>query len=311
MLPVVANFPTSIPDAAESTLAGQSIARTELKKPRSGKRAIVERSADDVLSTLKFTAIAEWRAHSVGSAESALDVDLGIAFVAGALGKKVPAVFSQPALLGILDCYVELASTRKKSKAVVSVAPPNSVDSEDLGMFDELSGGRLSQSDVHVGYPEERIETETDVNSRPIAEVAMVSSVLKRSETFAVDSAMLDVAAVEEVGDEPPILGEGPKGMSCGINTDEVEGGKVNTPRIPLGGRLVPRSEEEKVAMRNKYDDRQRAIKEIAVSELLQEELAKSNPNLVSVFAFMNKVCGTGSEARKLKETCPQYRKER
>jgi len=178
MQPVVAaNPPTSTHNAAGSTLDGKSIVATELKRPRSGKRATVERSAEDALSTLKFTAIAESRPHKVGSAESALDVDLRIAFVAGALGKKVPAVHSQPALIGISDCYVELVSTRKKSKAVVSVAPPNSVDSEDLGMLDDITKVRLSQSDVHVGYPEEPIEVETDVNSRPITKVPIVSSI--------------------------------------------------------------------------------------------------------------------------------------
>jgi len=110
---------------------------------------------------------------------------------------------------------------------------------------------------------------------------------------------MLDVAAIEEVG---ATLGGAATGMSSGVNMDEVDGGQVNTPQIPLGGQVVPGSEAEIVAMKNKYDNRQRAIKEITVSQLLQKELAKSDPNLVSVFAFMNKVCGTGSEARKLKE---------
>jgi len=260
-------------------LAGKSIVTTELKRPRSGKRATVERPADDALSTLKFTAIAESLAHNVGSAESTLEVDLGIAFVAGALGKKVPAVLSKPALIGISDCYVELASTRKKSKAVVSPAPPNSVDSEDLGMLDDISEVRLSQSDVHVGYPEELSEAETDVNSRPIADVPIVSSIQTSSETFAVGDAMLDVAAIEEVGDELPILGEGATGMSSGVNTDEVDGGHVNTPQIPLGGQVVPGSEAEIVGMKNKYDNRQRVIKEIAASQLLQEELAKCDPS--------------------------------
>jgi len=43
-------------------------------------------------------------------------------------------------------------------------------------------------------------------------------------------------------------------------------------------------------------------IKEITASQLLQEELAKSDLNLVGVHAFMNKVCGLDSGTQKLKE---------
>jgi len=43
-------------------------------------------------------------------------------------------------------------------------------------------------------------------------------------------------------------------------------------------------------------------IREIAPNQLLQEELAKIDPNLVCVAAFMNKVCGTDRWSLKLKE---------
>jgi len=44
-------------------------------------------------------------------------------------------------------------------------------------------------------------------------------------------------------------------------------------------------------------------LREIAANQLLQEELAKSDPNLVSISSFMNRVCGTDRGAQLLKET--------
>jgi len=67
--------------AAESTADA-----TNQKRPRSGKRANVDRHMDEALSTLKFTGIVEAPPTHVESAKGALDVELGIAFVAGALG---------------------------------------------------------------------------------------------------------------------------------------------------------------------------------------------------------------------------------
>jgi len=211
---------------------------------------------------------------------------------------KVPVVLSEPGLIDVPDCYVELAPIRRKSTPEVSVVPPNSVDSEDLGMLDDVSEVRLIQLEVHVGYPEEPTSTETDVNSLPSVEWPIVSSIPENSETLAVDNAMLDVAAIEEVGGGPPNPELGVTEMVSEVNTDGVDGGRVEMPQ----NRVVSGSAAEMLAIKNKYDNRQRAIKEIAATQLLQEELAKSEPNLVSVFAFMNKVCGTGSEARKLKD---------
>jgi len=70
------------------TSVGEVISAEEPKRSRSGKRATVERHADDALATLKFTAIAESRSHVEKYGGDALEVELGIAFVAGALGKK-------------------------------------------------------------------------------------------------------------------------------------------------------------------------------------------------------------------------------
>jgi len=73
---------------------------------------------------------------------------------------------------------------------------------------------------------------------------------------------------------------------------------------------VVPDSEEDKVARKARYDATRAMIREIAASQLLREELAKSNPNLVSVSSFMNKVCGVGQSAQMLKETAEMFIKK-
>jgi len=53
-------------------------------------------------------------------------------------------------MTGMPDCYVEMTSTRKKAKAPVSVAPPNSIDSE---VDRDDTGSEMP--DVHIEIPGE------------------------------------------------------------------------------------------------------------------------------------------------------------
>jgi len=73
---------------------------------------------------------------------------------------------------------------------------------------------------------------------------------------------------------------------------------RTDSPRI-----VAPGSAEERAIWKNKRDNKLRLIKEIAASQLLQEELAKTDPNLVSVASFLSKVCGTDKDTRHLRET--------
>jgi len=60
------------------------------------------------------------------------------------------------------NCYVEMTPTRKKLKTPVSVAPPNSVES-DMDGDDTGSEIRLSRSDVHIEIPGEMGESVANV----------------------------------------------------------------------------------------------------------------------------------------------------
>jgi len=68
-------------------------------------------------------------------------------------------------------------------------------------------------------------------------------------------------------------------------------------------GRPILGSAEEKIILAAKYDNKQRMIRELAANQLLQKELAKSDPSLVCVSAFKSRVCGTDKGATKLRET--------
>jgi len=74
----------------------------------------------------------------------------------------------------------------------------------------------------------------------------------------------------------------------------------LETPRLqptPTITAALPGSVEGKDAMRAKY-----VIREIASAQLLQEEIAKTDPNLVSVASFLNSVCGNNPDRQKVRE---------
>jgi len=106
-----------------------------------------------IQSTLKFSPITDDGLPGAGSTGDVEENALGIALVATALGKKVPRVTLTHDVVGIADCYVELPSLRRNAKNQVSVAPPNSIDSDDGGRGEAGSELRLTQSDVHIGLP--------------------------------------------------------------------------------------------------------------------------------------------------------------
>jgi len=107
--------------------------------------------------------------------------------------------------MGISDCYVELESTRKKSKVTVSAAPPISVESEDLGAIGDNQEVQFSQSDVQFGFSEEVNEPVTATEPTVLVE-GRTGSDTQRSDgafAFAFACAALGIAADEEVTDEP------------------------------------------------------------------------------------------------------------
>jgi len=280
------------------------------------KRATVERRGDDALSTLKFSAIADTRATD--SQEGKGDTALGIAFVAPALGKKVPRVPSCRTAGSMPECCVELTSTQRKTKTPVPAAPPNSVDSIDTG-----SEARFSLSDVHVGYLIEAPETSMnlgEVNSilsamieiEPITTATIiaideralfVAPIPSRDAVAAFSTAMLEVAAHEEVTEEPVAPGEiqTPVRESADVAPEEITNAR-RSGQTPEPVAIVPVPRRVDAVGKTRYDQKQKMIREIAASQLLREELAKRNPNLVSAASFLREISSTEAGYNELKE---------
>jgi len=264
---------------------------------RANRCASSDRRENDALATLKFAAMTATDTRLPNTGEDASNTTLGIALVASALGRKVPRGSTEMTTADMAECYVGLGSTRNKTKAPGVVAPPNSVESDDLDRGDNGSEVGLSQSDVHIGFPGDSGEPIPNAQpASPSREPALGGDDLQSAGTT-------DVAANEEVRDAPsipkettmpvPVLGE-PGGGSG----REAEVDRTDSPRI-----VAPGSAEEKAMWKTKRENKLRMIKEIAASQLLQEELAKTDPNLVSVASFLSKVCGTNKDTRHLKET--------
>jgi len=104
----------------------------------------------------------ETGAQTTAATDDMSNQKLGIALVTGALGKRVPKKSLDRASTGISECYVELASTQK-IKTPVSIAPPNSIESDDLEHAEVNSEVPLSHSDVHIGLPGNALETATNL----------------------------------------------------------------------------------------------------------------------------------------------------
>jgi len=286
---------TSIPrDGETSDLAGigGTVGTTVPIRGRVSKRTVTGERDDAALSTLKFSAMTEAGSRVSAPVGDAQDTDLGIALVASALGKKVPRGTLTSIALVTKECRVEVAISHKKTIRQTSVAPPNSIDSDEAGCGDLEAEIRLSQSDVRVEFPGESsgtvaISVANDDSEGPsIAVIAGIDYVATRVD------ADLGVAAHEEIDGAPPEPGE----IATPLSESATDSGEIlvipDLTRTPTNALIVPGSEEDKVARRARVNATQERVREIAANQLLQEELAKIDPNLACVSSFLSRVCG-------------------
>jgi len=297
----------------ESTLSKDVVLEGAPTRGRGNKPTVEKGCGDNALSTLKFGSIAVDGLSRAGLSGDAEENALGIALVATALGKKVPRSTPTHNVVGISDCYVELPSLRKKAKNQVSVvAPPNSIESDEGGRGDAGSELRLNQPDVHIGFPGdvcgtiEKPEYSESVVASPekVPEPCSVATILEGDVVELFDIAMTGAAASGGTPDAPTVI------IEIAVPVPELtDAAVINQPFVlsgeilmPAPNVMAPGSAEEKKAMKDKYDLKQKMLREIAASQLLQEELARTNPNLLSVTSFMNSVCGMDRGTRLLKE---------
>jgi len=299
---------------------------------RGSNQPATEVREDGALSTLKFSSIVGDGLRVAEPTGDRKETALGIAFVATALERRVPRVTQTHDVVGLADCYVELPSLRRKAQKPVSVAPRNSIDSDEAGRGDTAGELRLSHSDIHIGFPGdvcgpiENVEFEcqpADVTvGRPSDEISVYAGEGAPDPEKAAEAR--PVAVIAE-SDGVAVLGIATSGVAASAEMTDAAAttGAIATPVCELSDTPVvkppsvlpeaintpspvapfPGSAEEKKALKAKYDLKQKMLREITASQLLREELAKVNPNLMNVSSFMSQVCGIDRGTRQLKET--------
>jgi len=135
------------------------------------------------------------------------------------------------------------------------------------------------------------------------AEVCSATAITKPGGVASFSCAIPEVAVLEKVDEAPAAPSEVSTPVMGLTVVREVTPGVLGPVQTPKSAEIVPGSVEDDIARKIRYDHRQKLIREIAASQLLQEELAKNSPNLVMAASFLSQVCGTDPGFRKLKET--------
>jgi len=198
-------------------------------------------------------------------------VRLGRALVSGALGRRTddPKIFG--AAVSMTECSVRIQTTRKKAKAPVSAAPPNSIDSEadTEGMGDsELS---LSATDLctQIDLPEGG--TEMEMQGIHTIKDATIAGGIAAGNPNALE--IMTGPVLSYAADETIVSG-------CSATQDLGIPDKQCSPIEPVTPRSVILA------------DFNLMMGEIDAANLLQEELIRTEPQLASAYSFMNIVSG-------------------
>jgi len=269
---------------------------------RGSKRMTASRHESDPLETLKFSSIVEQSSVSHHAASDASNISLGMALVASALGRKVPETRISDGIASMSECHVALSTEYADANKSASIAPPNSVESDEAEQGEGNCDARLSQSDVYIGLPGYPAGVMKTAVTLVLAEIVSATGSDRGDEAALIASAVADVAANEEVSNEPVAQGVvAGSGYTSVISsyTPVLSLKVVESPEV----RPTPGSVEEKAFMKLKYEGNKRRICEISATQLLQEELAKVDPCLVSISAFLGTVCGTDKGEVELRES--------
>jgi len=215
-----------------------------------------------------------------------------MALVASALGRKVPATRNSDGIATMIECHVELSTEFANANRSASIAPPNSVESDEAELGEGNCDARLSQSDVYIKLPGDPTGEMKAAVALVLAEVVSATGPNRGGEAVLFASAVADDAANEETSAEP---------VAPGVVADSALSALQVTGSAEI--RPTPGSVEEKAYMKAKYEGNQRRIREIAATQLLQEELAKVDPCLVSISAFLGTVRGVDKGTVELRES--------
>jgi len=258
------------------------------------------------------------------SGDDSLTEILGPALVAGALGRKLGDVRTAATISGIVECRVELMSTRKKAKQPVPAAPANSAESNSVTECVGASEARLSLSatdqNVQLELPGEVPERDKEITV--CDETKKVNGTKTMGEAKTVEPRRISLTSVRKVRDEGPLRDE--VGGCSGVrevrdrddpgahkNVEPMAPGVVEIPVTAIAttetrsGELETASAE--TITRGKTEvERKRVLRDIDVAMAMREHLATTNPKLDTATSFLGSVCGrpTG-RGDKIREVAP------
>jgi len=220
---------------------------------------------------------------------------LGPALVAGALGRKIGDARTASMMRGITECRVELLTTRQKARLPLPEVPHNSAESNSVAEIVGAHDGRLSLSatDLHVQLElpgevtEPPVETTRVAVTRGKTTTAIAGAEPRRISLTPVTKSNDDRRTRDGVVDlsEKDEASIGPK---AGSDDTPVDSGGIAT------SAAIATAELEGNATRTA--EGRRMLREIDVAEAMREQLAETNPELVSAASFLDGVYGRVSK---------------
>jgi len=221
-------------------------------------------------------------------------VGLGRALVSGALGKRNedPKIFE--ATVDLQECSEVLHSTRRKAKAPVSAPPPNSTESDvDVEEHDEVcmshSTTDLGVNIVLPGSGQELVAERMDVDDvregmNEIGDKCIKETVAEEMCTAISEPSFPDTPTAPG-SVETPVL-------QRSESTVKEKSARVPSQKRAAGDSVAEIASTTGKAKEMRPEERRRILRDVDAAELLREELARTNPKLASVSAFLGVVCG-------------------
>jgi len=267
-------------EVGKSSAADEVLVRTNvIQKTTEDKGSTVAIESEESLVAQNFIAA---QYPPVGG-EVSETIRMGRALVSGALGMQTDDPKFFEATVKLSDCVVVLQLTRKKARTPVSAPPPNSIDSEvdgndscdvllsqsatDVGVYIELPGGLIDTTTPEKTCAGDRLSLtdvrQADAPSTPVMVATPVISVRE---------------------------------MEADMKTRNVMSELTRAADKMIKERIVVGPSKEAVA------ESQRILKEIDGAKLLQDELMRRDPSLVSASSFLSTVCGGGPKDNNMKK---------
>jgi len=234
---------------------------------------------------------------------------LGPSLVAGALGRKLGDARTAAMINGIVECRVELLSTRT-SKEPVLAAPANSAESNSVTECVGASDARLSlfatDQNIQLELPGDVSERNKEMTADDGAKKTNVMKTM--GEVTIGEPRRISLTSVKKVCDEGPLRDEASDRLGVGKVRDgndagahaNVEPTNLRTVEISvkaIAATEIRSSELEMVSAeattRGKSEgERKRALRDIDIAMAMREHLATTNTELDTVTSFLGAVCG-------------------